>query len=126
MSVSQDQPSTDFYVVQNGESKLACMSMDQTEDIVLQLLDILKERGHDLKAIRKAAKEVPAQDNGERIEKVHCTLDSEDCVTSYTSSSGKYVYLKVSENGRNSEIELDKKSLKKVRKMLKQRLAELD
>ncbi|PEO36759.1 hypothetical protein [Bacillus wiedmannii] len=123
-SYAKGQRSLDITVSHKGSDYLTSLSMEDAKELVIHVVEILKANGEDVSEIRKAAKEVPAKDSGERIEKVNCVVVKRDFIESEVD--GEAVIVLAEDEDGSVAIRLNKKGVKRLRKMLKQRLAELD
>ncbi|WP_144651089.1 hypothetical protein [Bacillus cereus] len=122
--ISMDAPSIDIVAYQNDDRARVCLSLGDTEEAILFMMDYLIEKGHDTSKILKKAKSGKTPEAEELIQKVNCIYVEEDFIEANVNDNA--VVIGSHDAEKDSYIRLNKKGVKRLRKMLKQRLAELD
>ncbi|MEZ2327336.1 hypothetical protein R1C46_26430 [Bacillus tropicus] len=124
--ISMNAPSIDIVAYQNDKLARVCLSLDDTEEAILFMMDYLIEKGHDTSKILKKAKSGKTPEAEELIQKVHCNYVKEDYIEAIENDGAIVVTSYDTRENEMAAIRLNKKGVKRLRKMLKQRLAELD
>lgn len=124
--ISMNAPSIDIVAYQNDDLARVCLSLEDTEEAILFMMDYLIEKGYDTSNILKKAKSGKTPEAEELIQKVHCNHIKEDYIEAIENDGAIVVTSYDTRENEFAAIRLNKKGVKRLRKMLKQRLAELD